>query len=100
MIPKKIKLANSNKNIQISYENDIFLIITSSILRANSPSVENRNNISNPDIKLHHNVLINKLIKVGNYAVRIEFSDGHTTGIYTWKYLYEIGQKFKNFSNP
>ena len=100
MIPKKIKLANSNKNIQISYENDIFLIITSSILRANSPSVENRNNISNPNIKLHQNVLINKLIKVGNYAVRIEFSDGHTTGIYTWKYLYEIGQKFKNFSNP
>ena len=100
MIPKKIKLANSNKNIQISYENDIFLIITSSILRANSPSVENRNNISNPNIKLHHNVLINKLIKVGNYAVRIEFSDGHTTGIYTWQYLYEIGQKFKNFSNP
>ena len=32
--------------------------------------------------------------------VKIEFSDGHNTGIYTWDYLYEIGQKFKNFSNP
>ena len=100
MIPKKIKLASSNKNIQISYENNVFLIITSSILRANSPSAENKNNIFNPNVKLHENVLIKKVVKVGNYAVKIEFSDGHNTGIYTWDYLYEIGQKFKNFSNP
>ena len=100
MIPKKIKLASSNKNIQISYENDVFLIITSPILRANSPSAENKNNILNPNVKLHENVLIKKLAKVGNYAVKVEFSDGHNTGIYTWDYLYKIGQKFKNFSNP
>ena len=29
---------------------------------------------------------------VGNYAIRIEFSDGHNTGIYTWEYLKEIYQ--------
>ena len=27
---------------------------------------------------------------VGNYAIRIKFSDGHTTGIYSWTYLREI----------
>ncbi len=27
---------------------------------------------------------------VGNYALRITFSDGHRTGIYTWDYLREI----------
>jgi DUF971 family protein len=27
---------------------------------------------------------------VGNYALRIRFSDGHQTGIYTWDYLREI----------
>ena len=27
---------------------------------------------------------------VGNYAIRITFSDGHSTGIYSWKYLREI----------
>ena len=27
---------------------------------------------------------------VGNYALRIRFSDGHDTGLYTWKYLREI----------
>lgn len=27
---------------------------------------------------------------VGNYAVRLRFSDGHDTGLYTWEYLREI----------
>lgn len=27
---------------------------------------------------------------VGNYAIRIQFSDGHNTGIYSWRYLREI----------
>lgn len=27
---------------------------------------------------------------VGNYAIRIKFSDGHQTGLYTWQYLREI----------
>jgi len=27
---------------------------------------------------------------VGNYALRIRFSDGHDTGIYSWRYLREI----------
>jgi DUF971 family protein len=29
---------------------------------------------------------------VGNYAVRIMFDDLHSTGIYTWRYLYHLGQ--------
>ena len=30
---------------------------------------------------------------VGNYALRISFSDGHDTGIYTWSYLRELCEK-------
>jgi DUF971 family protein len=29
---------------------------------------------------------------VGNYAVKLEFDDGHNTGLYSWDYLYELGQ--------
>ena len=29
---------------------------------------------------------------VGNYALRIKFDDLHDTGIYTWNYLYELGE--------
>ena len=38
---------------------------------------------------------------IGHYAVRIRFSDGHDTGIYTWKYLRELGEKHgKTKANP
>ena len=36
---------------------------------------------------------IKKIEKVGNYAIRISFSDGHNTGIYSWEFLYEVGAK-------
>jgi DUF971 family protein len=38
---------------------------------------------------------------VGNYAVRLVFSDGHDSGIYTWGYLRELGstreQKWQHY---
>lgn len=33
-----------------------------------------------------------QISEVGSYAVRFDWSDGHSTGIYTWPYLYKIGQ--------
>lgn len=35
---------------------------------------------------------------VGNYAIRIRFSDGHDTGLYSWKYLREIDPAKSNQS--
>eukprot|EP01059_Diplonema_ambulator_P002831 TRINITY_DN12450_c0_g1_i1.p1 TRINITY_DN12450_c0_g1~~TRINITY_DN12450_c0_g1_i1.p1 ORF type:complete len:162 (+),score=17.12 TRINITY_DN12450_c0_g1_i1:335-820(+) len=37
------------------------------------------------------NVTIENIWQVGNYAVTIEFSDGHKTGIYGWDYLHDLG---------
>lgn len=39
------------------------------------------------------NVAIKSLESVGNYAVRIHFDDHHSTGIYSWSYLYQLGEK-------
>jgi DUF971 family protein len=38
------------------------------------------------------NVDIRSLEPVGSYAVQPQFSDGHATGIYSWEYLYELGE--------
>ena len=37
-------------------------------------------------------VAIRSLEAVGSYAVQPVFSDGHSTGIYSWDYLYELGE--------
>jgi DUF971 family protein len=38
------------------------------------------------------NVGISTIETVGNYAIRILFDDGHDTGIYSWRYLYDLGK--------
>ncbi|MAZ46713.1 MAG: hypothetical protein CMM98_03975 [Rickettsiales bacterium] len=93
MIPNSVKLSSDKRSLQIEYDKKNFLILSSSFLRAHTPSVENKNNLNSPDIKRFSEVLIKKVEKVGNYAVRISFTDGHNTGIYSWDFLYEIGLK-------
>ena len=93
MIPNSVKLSSDKRSLQIEYDKKNFLILSSSFLRAHTPSAENKNNLNSPDIKRFSEVLIKKVEKVGNYAVRISFTDGHNTGIYSWAFLYEIGLK-------
>ena len=38
-------------------------------------------------------VTISRVEPVGNYAIRLVFSDGHDTGIYSWDLLYDYGQR-------
>ncbi|MGH8305435.1 MAG: gamma-butyrobetaine hydroxylase-like domain-containing protein, partial [Steroidobacteraceae bacterium] len=39
------------------------------------------------------NVGILAVEPVGQYAVKLVFDDGHATGLYTWKYLHELGRE-------
>ena len=100
MIPNSVKLSSDKRSLQIEYDKKNFLILSSSFLRAHTPSAENKNNLNSPDIKRFSEVLIKKVEKVGNYAVRISFTDGHNTGIYSWEFLYEIGLKSQTSLNP
>jgi DUF971 family protein len=34
---------------------------------------------------------------VGNYAVKLHFSDGHDSGIYTWNRLYDLGKNQQDY---
>ncbi len=71
-----------------------------SFLRANSPSAENT---GEPDLFGHWSggegprdrsgISLTGFQHIGNYAVRLLFSDGHDTGLYSWEYLREIAGK-------
>ncbi|MFL2660679.1 MAG: gamma-butyrobetaine hydroxylase-like domain-containing protein [Alphaproteobacteria bacterium] len=100
MTPKSITLNKNKKSIQIQYGNNSYLLLSSSFLRANSPSAENRSKDSLEKFKTaedkHQDVLISKIEGVGNYAIRIVFDDGHNTGIFSYEYMYDIGTKAQN----
>ena len=43
-------------------------------------------------IKNKKDIIIIKIEQIGNYAIRIIFSDDHSSGIYTWELLYNYGK--------
>jgi DUF971 family protein len=69
--------------------------MTSEYLRVYSPSAEVRGHGPGQEIlQLNkQDVTIVSIAPMGNYAISIHYSDGHTTGIYSWSYLYHLGSK-------
>ena len=90
--PTNITLSKNKKLLTVSFENDNF-DMSSEYLRVYSPSAEVRGHGPGQEtLQLNkQNVTINSLAPMGNYAIAIHFCDGHTTGIYSWSYLYHLG---------
>ncbi len=99
--PKNLAIIGGELAIAWHDEREDFL--TGPYLRERSPSAEN---IGEPDLfgnwrggespKDRSGVELKGFEYVGNYAVRLIFSDGHSTGIFSWEYLRKIAQEAKN----
>ena len=91
---KSIIYNKKNKDISIKFSDNYTGIISAELLRVESPSAEVQGH--NPNEKktiLNKNkVSITNIEKVGNYAIRIIFDDGHDTGIYSWSYLRKMAE--------
>tara|TARA_B100000700_G_scaffold191682_1_gene211119 strand:- start:19 stop:372 length:354 start_codon:yes stop_codon:yes gene_type:complete len=91
----KIKSIICNKQkLNILFYDNYESEISAELLRIESPSAEvkghSKKEIITPLNK--KNVSIVNIEKVGNYAIRIIFDDGHDTGIYTWSYLRKVSE--------
>ena len=93
--PLSIQYSKSKKRLFVSYDNGQEVSITAERLRVESPSAEVQCHHPSEKkiIKNKENVTITDMQAVGNYAVRLIFDDGHSSGLYTWPYLYELAQK-------
>jgi len=94
-IPKAIKLHKKSRTLELEYADAVNFTLTAEYLRVYSPSAEVRGH-SPDEAKLQTNkidIAIEKLEPVGNYAIKIFFDDAHSSGIYTWDYLYELCEK-------
>ena len=99
IIPSSIKLLSVGSKVLFVYKNTN-LLLDASFLRAASPSAENKKHAKEPNSERFKKIKITNIEKVGKYALRFFFDDGHDTGIYSWEYIIEIANLKKNTTNP
>ncbi len=94
-IPTEIKLHQQSKKLEVAFSDGSRFELPCEYLRVFSPSAEVRGHGPGQEVlqvgKI--NVEIKNIEPVGQYAVVLEFSDGHNSGIYSWDYLYDLGKK-------
>ena len=95
MIPTEIKLHQQSRVMQIVFEDGRSFELPYEYLRVYSPSAEVRGHGPGQEVLQtgKKNVGIDEIEAVGRYAVRPKFSDGHDTGIYSWDYLFMLGER-------
>ncbi len=93
-VPAEIKLRKASRLLEVSFEDGSRFQLPFEYLRVHSPSAEVKGHGPGQEVLVlgKENVGIRSVEPVGQYAVKLVFDDGHDTGLYTWKYLYELGR--------
>ena len=93
-IATQITLHQKSRVLQIAFADGKSFRLPYEYLRVYSPSAEVKGHGPGQEVLQtgKRNVEIRSLEPVGSYAVQPLFSDGHSTGIYSWDYLYELGE--------
>jgi DUF971 family protein len=92
--PTEIKLHQKSRKMEIAFSDGSQFELSYELLRVYSPSAEVRGHGPGQEVLQagKRDVEILSLEPTGSYAVQPTFSDGHNTGIYSWDYLYGLGQ--------
>ena len=86
-IPTAIKLHKASKTLELEYGADERYVLPAEFLRVHSPSAEVQGH-GNPMLQTGKlNVALDKIEPAGQYALKLTFSDGHDSGLYSWDYL-------------
>ena len=93
MIPSAINLHKASKTLPLKYPCGEQYHLPAEFLRVHSPSAEVQGH-GNPILQFGKiNVGISHVEPAGQYALKITFDDGHDSGLFTWEYLYQLGQR-------
>lgn len=93
--PTEIRLRREERVLEISFADGTRYELPAEYLRVESPSAEVQGHSPSERqlVAGKRTVGISALEPNGNYAIRISFDDGHSTGIYSWDYLYRLGRE-------
>jgi DUF971 family protein len=91
--PLKLRFSTGEARLRVRFDDGEEGEIDYRTLRANSPSAEVRGHGAGPappQPPIPEDISVTRAEPVGRYAVRIHFSDGHSSGLYTWPLLYRL----------
>jgi len=92
--PTEIKLHQKSRLLEVAFDDGKRFSLSCEYLRVYSPSAEVRGHGPGQEVLQvgKRDVEIKDIEPVGAYAVKLVFSDGHDTGLYSWEYLYDLGE--------
>ncbi len=92
--PVELRVKRDERVLEIAFDDGATFRLPAELLRVESPSAEVKGHGAEPKkiVPGKRNVGIAAVEPTGNYAIRIIFDDGHDTGIYSWRYLRELGE--------
>ena len=93
--PAEIRLFRELGQLEVDYEDGLNFKYSAEYLRVESPSAEVQGHSADQKkiVAGRRHVRIDAIEPVGNYAIRIRFDDKHDTGLFSWAYLRELGEK-------
>jgi DUF971 family protein len=91
--PVEIRLPKDRRTLRVAFDDGRTFDLSAELLRVTSPSaeVQGHSEAERKTVGGKRNVTILSVDPVGNYAIRIGFDDMHTTGIYSWAFLRDLG---------
>jgi DUF971 family protein len=92
--PTDIKLHQKSRILEVAFDDGSHFKLPCEYLRVYSPSAEVRGHAPGQEVLQvgKENVNISHIEPVGTYAICLFFDDGHSTGIYSWDWLHQLGQ--------
>jgi len=97
--PTELRLHKDRKTLTVSFEGGERFDLAAEYLRVRSPSaeVQGHSPAERRTVAGKEDVQILEIHPVGNYAVRLVFDDMHSTGIFSWDYLFELGRNREKY---
>lgn len=94
--PSELRLHKDRRTLTVRFGDDESFDLPAEYLRVRSPSAEVQGHSpeERKTVGGKRNVMVLEVLPVGNYAVRLVFDDMHSTGIYSWDYLRELGRTY------
>lgn len=92
--PVELRLRKAARNLTVEFDDGSRFELPFEYLRVHSPSAEVKGHGPGQEVLQtgKEGVAVTKVEPIGHYAVRLHFDDGHNTGLFSWKYLYELGR--------